>query len=126
MVNFLVLLLLIVAHADAHRSLLQPSSGKVKKERSPKSSAAGVNFNNTDAVTGQPALPSGRRSDFRKNGDTKQFLAQLGPDLTEQIAAAAGFLNQPTPEAGVAALEQLLQNSDDVVSCSAAAHLAGR
>jgi hypothetical protein len=59
---------------------------------------------------------SGKRSGFKKNGNAKQFLEEIGVDTAQQILSTVGFLNQPTLEEAVASLETLLDNSDDAVS----------
>jgi hypothetical protein len=116
--SLLIIVVCIVAHTEAHRSLLQPSAGK-SRGNAVKSNAPDAKFDNVDSVTGEPAPPFGKRCGFKKNGDVKQFLTQLGPDLTEQLLSTANYLNTGSVEAALAALEQMLSNSDDVVSCVA-------
>jgi hypothetical protein len=106
------------------------SSDRVKLTRPAPDLTSNVEFDKKDPFTGLPAPPSGVKSNFKTNKDAKQFLEQLGPELTEQLVATAGYLNEATPEAGVAAFQALLSQSDELVrpgqcvqgSCSSAAH----
>jgi hypothetical protein len=97
--------------AAAHRTLAQNDKAKEKG----KADDLKVEWNNKDVLTGAPAPPSGKRRNFKTTGDAKQFLAQLGPQLTEQILNNARNLGADTLEAGVAKLEALMSSDDDVV-----------
>jgi hypothetical protein len=70
----------------------------------------------------KPKSGSKRRGGFKKNGDAKQYLDELGPDTVEQILLNAGYLNKPTLEEAKAALDSLLSTSNDMVSAAAAFH----
>jgi hypothetical protein len=115
--------------SDAHqRSLLQSEKSKPAKEKQPKQQKqvgqpggppgwrGNVDFNAKDAITGEPAPPTGKKRFFKSDGDAKQFLSQLGPEMTEQVLLRARNLGADTPEEGAARLEDLLASSDDVVS----------
>jgi hypothetical protein len=82
-----------------------------------------VEFGSKDPFTGEPVPPSGTKYNFKSSKDAKQFLSQLGPELTDQLVVNAGNLNEATVEAGVAALEPMLNESEDMVSPAAVACL---
>jgi hypothetical protein len=73
-------------------------------------------FDEKDPFTGELVPPVGKKRNLKKDGDAKQFLQKLGPDLTEQVLLKAGNLGKDTLEAGAATLEALLSQSDDLVS----------
>jgi hypothetical protein len=119
LVCFLVISCCISASVEAHRSLQQPrGQTKAPKDKTVKSNAPEAKFDNVDDVTGQPMPPTGFRKDFKKNGDAKQFLTRLGPDLVEQIVVNSNNLGKDTTLAGIDALLPLLESQDDLVSCS--------
>jgi hypothetical protein len=59
---------------------------------------------------------SGKRTGFKKNGNAKQFLEEIGQDAAQQILSNAKYLNQPTLEEAMASFQKLLENDNDVVS----------
>ncbi|WIA11308.1 hypothetical protein OEZ85_011431 [Tetradesmus obliquus] len=107
-----MLLLCILAEAAAHRTLAQNSKSKGKDRG--KDVPPTAEFNKKDQFTDEPGPPSGKKRNFKTDGDARQFLQQLGPELTEQILLRVGNLGEDTPEAGAAALEAMLGRNDDL------------
>jgi hypothetical protein len=112
--------------SDAHqRDLKQSARSRHAREKQqnelgppggPPGRRGDVDFEAKDAITGDPAPPTGKKRNFKRDGDAQEFLSQLGPEMTEQVLLRAGNLGADTPEEGAARLESLLASSDDVVS----------
>jgi hypothetical protein len=114
----IAVLLAIVSESWAQKEQLKNGQGSGGTASQDGSGSSQQEDNGQDIIKQKPPKPSGRRRGFKENGNAK-FMAEIGPDLAEQLLIKAGNLNQPTLEEPWRALESLMSRSNDVVSSQA-------